>query len=66
MLQVAMKIIDKQKAQKDPYIAKNVCEEAELLQMVRHPNIVQLYEVIETDYNFYLSLELCSGMTSFI
>ena len=56
-----MKIIDKRKAQQDPYVAKNFRREARLLQMVRHPNIVQLYEVIETDSSFYLISELCSG-----
>ena len=60
-LQVAMKIIDKKKAQQDPYMAKNFRREAKLLQMVRHPNIAQLYEVIETDSSFYLISELCSG-----
>ena len=56
-----MKIIDKKKAQQDPYVAKNFRREAKLLQMVRHPNIAQLYEVIETDSSFYLISELCSG-----
>ena len=56
-----MKIIDKKKAQQDPYVAKNFRREAKLLQMVRHPNILQLFEVIETDTNFYLISELCSG-----
>ena len=60
-LQVAMKIIDKRKAQQDPYVAKNFRREAKLLQMVRHPSILQLYEVIETDSNLYLITELCSG-----
>lgn len=56
-----MKIIDKRKAQQDPYVAKNFRREAKLLQMVRHPSILQLYEVIETDSNLYLITELCSG-----
>ena len=29
--------------------------------MVRHPNIVQLLEVMETDNFYYLVTELCSG-----
>ncbi len=57
-----MKIIDKKKAQQDPYVAKNFRREAKLLQLVRHPNILQLLEVIETDSSFYLITELCSGM----
>ena len=58
-----MKIIDKKKAQQDPYVAKNFRREAKLLQMVRHPNIVQLFEVIETDTSLYLITDLCSGKT---
>ncbi|XP_041346960.1 LOW QUALITY PROTEIN: hormonally up-regulated neu tumor-associated kinase homolog A-like [Gigantopelta aegis] len=58
---VAMKIIDKKKALQDPYVAKNFKREARLLQKLRHPNIMQLYEVIETDNNYYLITELCSG-----
>lgn len=61
-MQVAMKVIDKKKAMQDPYVAKNFKREAKLLQMVRHPNILQLMEVIETDSSFYLITELCSGV----
>ncbi len=56
-----MKVIDKKKAQQDAYVAKNFRREARLLQMVRHPNILHLLEVIETDTSFYLISELCSG-----
>lgn len=56
-----MKVIDKKKALQDPYVAKNFRREAKLLQMVRHQNILQLLEVIETDSSFYLITELCSG-----
>ena len=57
-----MKVIDKKKALQDAYVAKNFKREARLLQKVRHPNIVQLYEVIETENNYYLITELCTGM----
>ena len=57
-----MKVIDKKKAMQDPYVAKNFKREAKLLQMVRHPNILQLLEVIETESSFYLITELCTGM----
>ena len=56
-----MKIIDKKKALQDPYVAKNFKREAKLLQKVCHPNIIKLYEVIETENNYYLITELCSG-----
>ena len=60
-MQVALKVIDKKKAQQDPYVAKNFKREAKLLQMVHHPNILHLFEVIETDNSYYLITELCSG-----
>ena len=59
--QVAMKVIDKKKALQDPYVSRTFRREAKLLQMVRHPNILQLLEIIETDNSYYLITELCSG-----
>ena len=56
-----MKVIDKRKALQDAYVSRNFKREARLLQMVHHPNIIQLYEVIETDNSYYLVTELCSG-----
>ena len=49
VFQVAVKIIDKKQAQKDKYVAKNMRREARILQMVCHPNVVQLLEVVETE-----------------
>lgn len=57
-------MIDKKKAQQDPYVSKNFRREAKLLQMVHHPNILQLLEVVETDNSYYLITELCSGQFS--
>ncbi len=57
-----MKIIDKKKALQDAYVAKNFKREAKLLQKLNHPNIIKLYEVIETENNYYLITELCSGI----
>ncbi|XP_022098223.1 hormonally up-regulated neu tumor-associated kinase homolog B-like [Acanthaster planci] len=59
---VAIKIIDKKVVREDPYLRKNMRREACLLQSLHHhPNIITLYEVMETDNNFYMILELCSG-----
>ncbi|KAK3098587.1 hypothetical protein FSP39_020986 [Pinctada imbricata] len=51
---VAIKVIDKRKAKVDSYVRKNLRREAKLLQQIRHPNVVQLYEVMETENSYYL------------
>ena len=60
-MQVAVKVIDKKKATRDSYVRKNLRREGRLLQMVRHPNIAHLYEIMETDNYYYLVLEQCEG-----
>ncbi|XP_064629382.1 serine/threonine-protein kinase par-1-like [Lineus longissimus] len=58
---VAVKIIDKKKAKEDSYVRKNLRREGKLLQVVRHTNVAQLYEIMETENCYYLVLELCEG-----
>ena len=58
---VAIKIINKRKAKQDRYVSRNLKREAEIMQKLRHKNIVGLMEVMETDMFYYLVTELCSG-----
>ncbi|XP_059164644.1 serine/threonine-protein kinase MARK2-like [Physella acuta] len=58
---VAIKVIDKKRAKTDNYVRKNLRREGKLLQLIRHPNVVSLYEVMETDNSYYLVTELCRG-----
>ncbi|KAL5264316.1 hypothetical protein ACHWQZ_G005421 [Mnemiopsis leidyi] len=58
---VAIKIIDKTKAKQDSYLWKNLKREVKLLQCMRHPNVVNLYESLETEIAYYLVLELIRG-----
>ncbi|XP_074845230.1 uncharacterized protein LOC142010709 [Carettochelys insculpta] len=58
---VAIKVIDKRKAKQDSYILKNMKREPRIHQMIKHPNIVQLYETLETENSYYLVMELCLG-----
>jgi len=58
---VAIKVIDKKKAKEDAYVSKNMRREGKLLQMIIHPNIIQLYELMETENSYYLVTELCEG-----
>ena len=56
-----MKIIDKKKSREDSYVRKNLRREGKILQMIRHSNIVQLLEIMETQNSYYLVTELCRG-----
>nr|XP_006625962.1 PREDICTED: hormonally up-regulated neu tumor-associated kinase homolog A-like [Lepisosteus oculatus] len=58
---VAIKVIDKKKAKQDSYVLRNMKREPRIHQMVKHPNIVQLYETLETENSYYMVMELCQG-----
>ena len=58
---MAVKVVDKKKAREDVYVRKNLRREGRLLQLVRHPHVVRLYEVLETENSYYLVTELCRG-----
>ena len=59
---MAIKIIDKRALSEDAYLRKNMRREAGLLQSLRHHrNIVSLYEVMETDNNFYMVISPRGG-----
>ena len=57
---VAIKILDKSKI-KDEIDIKHICREIEILKSISHKNIVQLYESISTEHNFYLIMEYIDG-----
>ncbi|XP_052639705.1 hormonally up-regulated neu tumor-associated kinase homolog A-like [Harpia harpyja] len=58
---VAIKVIDKRKAKQDSYVLKNMKREPRIHQMIKHPNVVWLYETLETDNSYYMVMELCHG-----
>ena len=58
---VAIKIMDKIQLFTDPLNLSRVKTEISLLKIVRHKNIIKLYEVIETPQKIYLIMEYCEG-----
>ena len=57
---VAIKILEKDKI-KDNSDVKRVTRELHILKQLRHPNLIQLYEIIETQTTLYLIMEMASG-----
>ncbi|XP_069073751.1 SNF-related serine/threonine-protein kinase-like [Pleurodeles waltl] len=56
---VAVKVIDKSKL--DQAAAGHLLQEVLCMKLVQHPNVVRLYEVIDTQTKLYLILELGDG-----
>ncbi|XP_071963147.1 MAP/microtubule affinity-regulating kinase 3-like isoform X3 [Antedon mediterranea] len=57
--EVAIKIIDK--GQLNPSSLQKVYREVRIMKLLDHPNIVKLFEVIETEEKLYLIMEYASG-----
>lgn len=57
--QVAVKVIDKTKL--DEISREHLMKEVRCMKLVQHPNVVKLYEVIDTKTKLYLILELGDG-----
>ncbi|XP_043232344.1 MAP/microtubule affinity-regulating kinase 3-like isoform X17 [Amphibalanus amphitrite] len=57
--EVAIKIIDK--TQMNPGSLQKLFREVRIMKMLDHPNIVKLYQVIETKKTLYLVMEYASG-----
>ncbi|XP_064595723.1 hormonally up-regulated neu tumor-associated kinase-like [Liolophura sinensis] len=58
---VAVKVITKKAISLRDYLRKNLRREALMLQKLCHPNIIHLYEVMETENGYYMVLELAAG-----
>ncbi|XP_013790034.2 SNF-related serine/threonine-protein kinase-like [Limulus polyphemus] len=56
---VAVKVIDKTKL--DEISRTHLFQEVRCMKLVQHPNVVRLYEVIDTQTKLYLILELGDG-----
>ncbi|XP_038161488.1 SNF related kinase b [Cyprinodon tularosa] len=56
---VAVKMIDKTKL--DVMATSHLLQEVKCMRLVQHPNVVRLYEVIDTPTTLYLVMELAEG-----
>ena len=61
-LQVAIKIIDK--TQLNPGSLQKLFREVRIMKTVDHPNIVKLFQVIETEKTLYLVMEYARSVHS--
>lgn len=59
--QVAIKVLDKILLNEDAENLKRVEKEIQILKLVKHKNIIKLYEIMETSQKIYLVMELCEG-----
>ncbi|CAN4102141.1 unnamed protein product [Withania somnifera] len=59
-LGVAIKVIDKEKVLRVGLMAQ-IKREISVMKLVRHPNIVHLYEVMATKTSIYFVMEYCKG-----
>jgi serine/threonine protein kinase len=57
-MQVAVKTIDKTRL--DSENRKKVAREVEVMKLLDHPNIIRLYQVMETAHHIYLVTEYAS------
>lgn len=60
-IQVAVKVVPKKALLAKESVRRNVRREAIVLQKIQHPNIVRMYEVMETENGYYLVLESVEG-----
>ena len=55
---VAIKILEKSRI-KDKKDIERISREIKILKKVRHPNVIQLFEIIETESELFLIMEYC-------
>ena len=58
---VAVKIMDKVQIFSEPLNLNRIQREIAILKIVRHKNIIKLYELMETPNKIYLVMEYCNG-----
>ncbi|CAD8077667.1 unnamed protein product [Paramecium sonneborni] len=57
---VAVKILEKARVQDESDVCR-IAKEIDILKKIRHPHIIQIYEIIDTAKDIYLIMEYASG-----
>jgi 5'-AMP-activated protein kinase catalytic alpha subunit len=57
---VAVKVLEKSRI-KDKKDVERISREIKILKQLHHPNVVQIYEIIETEKDLYLVMEFVSS-----
>ena len=57
---VAVKVLEKSRI-KDKKDVERISREIKILKQLHHPNVVQIYEIIETEKDLYLVMEFVQG-----
>ena len=57
----AVKTIEKKKVNSNPKLRKLFDTEMSIMSKITHPNILHLYEYLETANNHYLVINYCNG-----
>jgi serine/threonine protein kinase len=60
ILQVAVKVLEKSRI-KEKKDVERISREIKILKQLHHPNVVQIYEIIETEQDLYLVMEFVQG-----
>ena len=64
LFQVAVKILEKSRI-KEQADVRRVNREIKILKKSRHGNIIQLYEVLDTQNTIYLIMECADGLVAY-
>jgi serine/threonine protein kinase len=59
-MEIAIKWISKKALRHEMHLLK---EEFEISKAIRHPNVVEFFEIFEDSENFYISMEYWNGGT---
>ncbi len=57
----AMKVIQKEKLLCSPLLTRLFESEIKIMQVLKHPNLLHLYDILETSNNYYVVTQFCDG-----